>query len=76
LGNNAHIISVNDVYGGTFRYMTRVAKENQDLQTTFLDLEKADEEEINGAIRSNTKVNLLLGFSSTLLNFCVHSLYG
>jgi hypothetical protein len=56
--------------------MTRVAKENQDLQTTFLDLEKADEEEINGAIRSNTKVNLLLGFSSTLLNFCVHSLYG
>jgi cystathionine gamma-lyase len=27
LGHNAHIISANDVYGGTFRYMTRVAKE-------------------------------------------------
>jgi cystathionine gamma-lyase len=58
LGNNAHIISVNDVYGGTFRYMTRVAKENQDLETTFLDLENADEEEISGAIRGNTKVSV------------------
>ena len=38
--------------------MTRVAKENQDLETTFLDLENADEEEINGAIRSNTKVSV------------------
>ena len=31
LGPNAHIISVNDVYGGTFRYMTKVAKLNQGL---------------------------------------------
>jgi cystathionine gamma-lyase len=58
LGHNAHIISVNDVYGGTFRYMNRVAKENQGLETTYLDLENADEEQINDAIRGNTKVCL------------------
>jgi cystathionine gamma-lyase len=56
LGPNAHIISVNDVYGGTFRYMTRVAKENQGLETTFVDLENADEEQVKHAIRDNTKL--------------------
>ncbi|KAI0065051.1 hypothetical protein BV25DRAFT_1822158 [Artomyces pyxidatus] len=56
LGPNAHIISVNDVYGGTFRYMTRVAKENQGLETTFVDLENAGEDEVTHAIRDNTKL--------------------
>ncbi|KAH9038520.1 Cys/Met metabolism PLP-dependent enzyme-domain-containing protein [Lactarius pseudohatsudake] len=56
LGPNAHIVSVNDVYGGTFRYMTRVAKENQGLETTFIDLENADEEQVKHAIRDNTKL--------------------
>ncbi|TFK35277.1 Cys/Met metabolism PLP-dependent enzyme-domain-containing protein [Crucibulum laeve] len=56
LGPNAHIISVNDVYGGTFRYMNRVASENQGLETTFLDLENAGDEEISAAIRTNTKL--------------------
>ncbi|EDR02942.1 uncharacterized protein LACBIDRAFT_191633 [Laccaria bicolor S238N-H82] len=56
LGPNAHIVSVNDVYGGTFRYMTRVANENQGLETTFVDLEHADEEAIRDAIRENTKL--------------------
>lgn len=56
LGPQAHIISVNDVYGGTFRYMRRVAEENQGLETTFLDLENADDDTIISAIRSNTKV--------------------
>ena len=59
LGPNAHIISVNDVYGGTFRYMQRVASENQGLETTFLDLENAGDDEILSAIRENTKVTLL-----------------
>lgn len=54
------MVSVNDVYGGTFRYMTRVASENQGLQTTFIDLENADDETIIGAIKENTKVGLLL----------------
>lgn len=36
--------------------MTRVAKENQGLETTFLDLENADEAQVNGALRHDTKV--------------------
>ena len=56
LGRDAHIISVNDVYGGTYRYMRQVAKENQGLESTFMDLENAGDEEIFGAIRENTKV--------------------
>ena len=65
LGPNAHIISVSDVYGGTFRYMQRVASENQGLETTFLDLENAGDDEILSAIRENTKVTLF--FFSFLL---------
>lgn len=38
--------------------MTRVAKENQGMETTFIDLENADEEQVNDAIRHNTKVSL------------------
>lgn len=56
LGSNAHVVSVNDVYGGTFRYMRRVAAEGQGLETTFLDLENASDDEIIASIRNNTKV--------------------
>jgi cystathionine gamma-lyase len=51
---------VNDVYGGTFRYMNRVASENQGLETTFLDLETADDETIIASFRENTKVSSLI----------------
>jgi len=56
LGPDAHIVSVNDVYGGTFRYMSRVATANQNLETTFVDLETADENTIISSIRGNTKL--------------------
>ncbi|KAG8901635.1 hypothetical protein FRC01_009792, partial [Tulasnella sp. 417] len=56
LGPNSHIVSVSDVYGGTFRYMTRVAAANQGLETTFVDLENASEDDIAAAIRENTKL--------------------
>ncbi|KAJ3534865.1 hypothetical protein NM688_g7064 [Phlebia brevispora] len=56
LGPDAHIVSVNDVYGGTFRYMTKVAKINQGLETTFVDLENADDDTIVAAFRPNTKL--------------------
>lgn len=36
--------------------MTRVAKENQGLDTTFVDLENSSDEEITAAFRDNTKV--------------------
>lgn len=39
LGPNAHVLSVNDVYGGTFRFLTRVAKETMGIESTFVDLE-------------------------------------
>jgi cystathionine gamma-lyase len=47
---------VNDVYGGTFRYLTRVAKETAGTETTFVDLEVATDDEILGAIQENTKL--------------------
>ncbi|KIO22433.1 hypothetical protein M407DRAFT_9912 [Tulasnella calospora MUT 4182] len=56
LGPNSHIVSVSDVYGGTFRYMNRVAAANQGLETTFVDLENASEDEVVAAIRENTKL--------------------
>ncbi|EJD06272.1 uncharacterized protein FOMMEDRAFT_77828 [Fomitiporia mediterranea MF3/22] len=52
LGPDAHVLSVNDVYGGTFRYMTKVSN----LETSFIDLEKEDDETIYAAIKSNTKL--------------------
>ena len=69
LGPNAHIISVNDVYGGTFRYIRRVAAENQGLEATFLDLENAGDDEILGAIRENTKVTSSILFIYITLTF-------
>ncbi|KAF9240398.1 Cys/Met metabolism PLP-dependent enzyme-domain-containing protein [Melanogaster broomeanus] len=56
IGPNAHIVSVNDVYGGTFRYFKRVAAETQGLETTFVDLEKSDDDAILSSFRSNTKL--------------------
>jgi cystathionine gamma-lyase len=56
LGPGAHIVSVNDVYGGTFRYMARVAKETQGVDTTFVDLQDADDETILSAFRAETKL--------------------
>ncbi|KAJ3981099.1 Cys/Met metabolism PLP-dependent enzyme-domain-containing protein [Lentinula detonsa] len=61
LGPGAHIISVNDVYGGTFRYMARVAADTQGVETTFLNLEDLTEgseghQSFLRALRSNTKL--------------------
>ena len=53
---NAHTVSINDMYGGTFRYMTRVACEYLGLKTAFVDLEQV----ISDAIWENTKVLLSL----------------
>jgi cystathionine gamma-lyase len=55
LGPGAHILSVNDVYGGTYRYLSAVAPA-QGVEVTFLDLERASDEEILGSLRKNTKL--------------------
>ncbi|KAG1808928.1 Cys/Met metabolism PLP-dependent enzyme-domain-containing protein [Suillus subaureus] len=56
LGPNAHVLSVNDVYGGTFRYITRVAKETTGTESTFIDLENTTDDEILAAMKDNTKL--------------------
>ncbi|KAH0835053.1 Cys/Met metabolism PLP-dependent enzyme-domain-containing protein [Lanmaoa asiatica] len=56
LGPNAHVLSVNDVYGGTFRYLKRVASETQALEVSFVDLEGADDDAILASFRPNTKL--------------------
>ncbi|KAG2339031.1 hypothetical protein BDR05DRAFT_1062358 [Suillus weaverae] len=56
LGPNAHVLSVNDVYGGTFRYLTRVSKETMGIESTFVDLENATDDEVLGAMKENTKL--------------------
>ncbi len=69
---NPHLVSVGDVYGGTSRYMLRVAGEHQGVETTFVDMayraaegqelsvdemERDIEERVVRAIRPETKVS-------------------
>jgi cystathionine gamma-lyase len=59
LGPGAHVLSVNDVYGGSRRYMTKVASA-QGIEVTFMDLEHTPEAAIADAIRPDTKVLITL----------------
>lgn len=56
LGTGAHVLSINDVYGGTFRYMSKVAAHLQGLEVSFIDFDKASDVDIVAAVRENTKV--------------------
>ncbi|TXT15529.1 hypothetical protein VHUM_00032 [Vanrija humicola] len=49
----AHIISVNDVYGGTHRYLSKVAS-SVGVDVSFVNLEEA--ENLAGAITANTQL--------------------
>ncbi|TPX33248.1 hypothetical protein SmJEL517_g03840 [Synchytrium microbalum] len=49
----SHVVSVNDVYGGTYRYFTKVAAGNG-VECSFVDLEHA--ENIRSAFKPNTKL--------------------
>lgn len=53
IGTGNHIISVNDVYGGSFRYFKRVAN-TQGIETTFVDF--LDPQNIESAFKENTKL--------------------
>ena len=57
LGTGSHIVSVNDVYGGTFRYLTKVASTNG-ISVNFVNMTD-DGEAIRKAWRPETKVNLI-----------------
>ncbi|CAE6417408.1 unnamed protein product [Rhizoctonia solani] len=56
LGQNAHIISVDDVYGGTYVYLTQIANQVQGVETTFINLDNSSDEQITGSFRDNTKL--------------------
>ena len=56
LGPGAHILSVNDVYGGTYRFIKRVAGENQGITSSFVNLQDEDDDAILSAFRPNTKL--------------------
>ena len=49
-----HVVSVNDVYGGTNRYFTKVASKF-DVETSYVDCTNV--KTFEAAIRENTKVH-------------------
>ncbi|KAJ9111734.1 hypothetical protein QFC19_001095 [Naganishia cerealis] len=54
-GGKSHILCINDMYGGTYRYLARVAKTTGNLEASFLDFDQVGEAGIRSAIRRNTK---------------------
>ncbi|KAK7033200.1 Cys/Met metabolism PLP-dependent enzyme-domain-containing protein [Favolaschia claudopus] len=66
LGPDAHLIAVNDVYGGTWRYMMRVAKELTGLSVGWVNPE-GSAEEVRAALRPNTKLIWLESPTNPLL---------
>lgn len=53
LKTGAHIVCVNDVYGGTFRYFDKVAIHGG-IEVSFIDM--FDPTKVAGAIKPNTRV--------------------
>lgn len=51
----SHVLSVNDVYGGTRRFMDKIAPGNG-VEVDYLDLSTSDEKGIKNALKPNTKV--------------------
>jgi cystathionine beta-lyase/cystathionine gamma-synthase len=54
LDHGSHVISVDDLYGGSRRLFERVRKRSMGLEVSYLDL--ADPEAIDAAIRPNTRL--------------------
>ena len=54
LGQGAHIVATDDLYGGTRRLFERVRKQSAGIETTYVDL--TDAKALESAIRPNTKL--------------------
>ncbi|HYC01725.1 MAG TPA: cystathionine gamma-synthase [Azospirillaceae bacterium] len=54
LDAGAHVIAMDDLYGGTYRLLERVRKRTQGLQITFVDM--SDIAKVEAAIRPETKM--------------------
>ena len=65
LGKDYHIICSDDVYGGTRRLFDKVKSENQNIETSYIDLSK--ENNWKGHIKKNTKMIWLETPSNPLL---------
>ncbi|CEH16653.1 related to cys3-cystathionine gamma-lyase [Ceraceosorus bombacis] len=55
----SHIVSVNDVYGGTYRYFTKVASTTQNINVDFVEMggeAAAVEERLRDAVKPETKI--------------------
>ena len=65
LGKDYHIICSDDVYGGTRRLFDKVKSENQNIETSYVDLSK--ENNWKGHIKENTKMIWLETPSNPLL---------
>ena len=57
--SGSHAVSVNDVYGGTHRYFTKVASASQGITTTYVEMDGSKDqviERVNQAIRKETSL--------------------
>jgi cystathionine gamma-lyase len=54
LDKDAHVIAIDDLYGGTYRLFEKVKNRSSGLQVTYLDLQ--DPEQIRKMVRANTKL--------------------
>ena len=54
LGQGAHVVATDDLYGGTRRLFERVKKQSAGIEATYVDL--TDAKALEGAIRPNTKL--------------------
>lgn len=65
LESGAHVIALDDLYGGTYRLFERVRKPAANLQFTFMDM--ADPAKIEAAIKPNTRMIWVESISNPLL---------
>jgi cystathionine gamma-lyase len=54
VGQGAHVVASDDLYGGTRRLFERVRKQSAGIEATYVDL--TDLKNLDGAIRPNTKL--------------------
>jgi cystathionine gamma-lyase len=54
LDAGAHVVAMNDLYGGSYRILERVRKRSANIQTTFTDL--SDTENLEKAIQPSTRM--------------------
>ena len=54
LDSGAHVVAMDDLYGGSYRILERVRKRSAGLQASFVDLSKT--ENLESAIKPNTRM--------------------